>query len=168
MDDSKRVVAVFDPPTSGTCWRNYDEGARCGRPKGHEGACSQVSRWVPIDEASAMRSKKAFWIFRLSTQGKAHSVVGPACTTTVEAALRLANLTTELCGEIRASAVVRRFVEDKLDADRIYRRHGSGNGPPWPWYFTIEVVDTVLGAWCPTCEGPHDDEQHRTAREGKP
>lgn len=43
-DDQK--IAVFDPPTEATCGRNYDGGARCGRPKGHAGRCSQVSRWV--------------------------------------------------------------------------------------------------------------------------
>jgi hypothetical protein len=42
--------ALFDKPTDATCNRNYAEGARCGRLKGHEGACSQVSRWVSVDD----------------------------------------------------------------------------------------------------------------------
>lgn len=45
-DDLPVRIAVFDAPTEDTCYLNYDEGARCGRPKGHEARCSQVSRWV--------------------------------------------------------------------------------------------------------------------------
>lgn len=45
---SRRLIAVFDPPTEETCYRNYAEGARCGRPKNHDGHCSQVSRWVEV------------------------------------------------------------------------------------------------------------------------
>lgn len=44
------LIAVFDPPTETTGWRNYAEGARCGRPKGHDGSCSQVSRWVKEED----------------------------------------------------------------------------------------------------------------------
>ena len=41
---------MFDPPTEETCWTNYAEGARCGRPKKHDGRCSQVSRWVTTEQ----------------------------------------------------------------------------------------------------------------------
>ena len=50
-DIRKGMIAVFDSPTKDTCRRNYDEGARCGRLKDHEGRCSQVSRWVAIGKA---------------------------------------------------------------------------------------------------------------------
>lgn len=46
MPRTARQKAVFDTPTEATCYRNYAEGARCGRAKKHEGPCSQVSRWV--------------------------------------------------------------------------------------------------------------------------
>lgn len=41
-----RATAVFARPTDETCYRNYAEGARCGRVKNHNGLCSQVSRWA--------------------------------------------------------------------------------------------------------------------------
>jgi hypothetical protein len=47
---SGRLIAVFDPPAEETCYINYAEGARCGRPKKHDGPCSQVSRWVTTKE----------------------------------------------------------------------------------------------------------------------
>jgi hypothetical protein len=62
-DNFQVRIAVFDPPTENTCWRNYDEGARCGRPKGHEGQCSQVSRWVP-KENQIMSSVTVHWMFK--------------------------------------------------------------------------------------------------------
>lgn len=44
------LIAVFDSPTEETCGLNYAEGARCGRPQRHKGLCSQVSRWVTIEQ----------------------------------------------------------------------------------------------------------------------
>jgi hypothetical protein len=106
---------------------------------------------------------RASWIITLAAQGRRHTVVGPACAATVDMALRLAALSNDLNAELRAAPVVRNFVENKLDPDRIYRRHGSGS-PPWAWNLMIEVAHAVLGPWCPTCDGPHDDERHRAAR----
>jgi hypothetical protein len=46
------------------------------------------------------------------------AAVGRASASTVEAALRLANVPEEIRVEIRSHAVVRDFVEDKLDPAR--------------------------------------------------
>ena len=46
------------------------------------------------------------------------AVVGAACSSTVEAALHLAKVPEEIRTEIRSHAVVRDFVEGKLDRDR--------------------------------------------------
>ena len=46
------------------------------------------------------------------------AVVGPPRSSTVEAVLHLAKVPEEIRAEIRSHAVVRDFVEDKLDRDR--------------------------------------------------
>lgn len=46
------------------------------------------------------------------------AVVGPARASTVEAALHLANVPEEARVEIRGHAVVRDFVDDRLDPDK--------------------------------------------------
>jgi hypothetical protein len=61
------------------------------------------------------------WIFsiRYAPEGARdfcrRAVVGPAQSTTVEAALRLAGVPETVCAEIRADATVRLFVEGALD-----------------------------------------------------
>lgn len=47
-----------------------------------------------------------------------HAVVGPARSSTVEAALHLAKMPEDLRVEVRTSAVVRDFVEGRLDPNK--------------------------------------------------
>ena len=62
-----------------------------------------------------------FWIFsiRYAPKGERNfdrrEVVGPAHSSTVEAALRLTGVPETVCAEIRADATVRLFVEGALD-----------------------------------------------------
>jgi hypothetical protein len=63
------------------------------------------------------------------------AVVGPARSSTVEAALRLAGVPETVCAEIRADATVCLFVEGTLSLPRRaattlpspFRRHGRGS-----------------------------------------
>jgi hypothetical protein len=72
------------------------------------------------------------------------AVVGPAGISTVEAALRLAELPEDLRAEIRSDETVRRFVEGKLDPE------ASGYHAPSPyptsksWVVCIGSVHEVV------------------------
>ena len=72
------------------------------------------------------------------------AVVGPACASTIEAALRLACVPETVCAEIRADGVVQKFVEGQLDFE------GYGYYVPCPmqtsssWLVCIGPVHEVL------------------------
>jgi len=90
------------------------------------------------------------WIFsiRYAPEGvrdhRRYAVVGPACVSTVEAALHLANMPEAVRSEVRADETVRRFVDGTLDPDL------SGYYVPCPfpmssaWLICIGSVHEVL------------------------
>ena len=91
-----------------------------------------------------MTANQPMWIFsmRVPRDGvwRRQAVVGPASSSTVEAALHLAGASEEVRAEVRASAIVRDFVEGKLDPDG-YGHHVHGDDA---WYATIGSVHVVL------------------------
>lgn len=90
------------------------------------------------------------WMFsvRYAPEGvrdfKRRAVVGPACASTVEAALHLAKVPEEVRAQIRAEQTVRDFIDGRLDAD------GHGYYVPKPlhtaseWLVCIGPVHEVL------------------------
>ena len=72
------------------------------------------------------------------------AVVGPAHSSTIEAALRLACVPETVCAEIRADAVVQKFVEGQLD----FESYGYYVPCPMPtscgWLVCIGPVHEVL------------------------
>jgi hypothetical protein len=96
------------------------------------------------------------WIFSVRywspRQGKSPdvdrwAVVGPARASTVDAALQLADVPEYGRAEIRAHAVVRDFVENKLDADKTgyYVQSEASRDPSTPsWLVCIGSVHEVL------------------------
>ena len=90
------------------------------------------------------------WIFtvRYAPDGerdfRRRAVVGPACASTVEAALHLAEVPEAVRAEIRAEQTVRDFVEGKLD----YEHYGYYMPNPMPssssWLVYIGPVHEVL------------------------
>ncbi len=70
------------------------------------------------------------------------AVVGPARSSTVEAALHLAKVPEDVRVEIRSHAVIRDFVDGRLDPDRTgYYVQGEGCA----WVVCIGSVHEVLG-----------------------
>ena len=57
------------------------------------------------------------WIFSVRYSDKRHAVVGPARISTVEAVLHLAAMPEEARARFRGSALVRDFVERRLDPE---------------------------------------------------
>lgn len=91
------------------------------------------------------------WIVSVSCGGLAGSdgwcrraVVGPACASTVEAALHLAKVPQEMRAEIRSAAQVRAFVEGALDPDARGYIASSPVESPWSWCVGIGPVHEVL------------------------
>lgn len=72
------------------------------------------------------------------------AVVGPGRSSTVEAALHLAKVPEEIRAEIRANAVVRDFVEGRLDPDRTGYHVPSDPKSPSGWLVCIGPVHEVL------------------------
>lgn len=78
-----------------------------------------------------------------------HAVVGPARSSTVEAALHLAEAPENVRAQIRGCDVVREFVEGRLDPDRsgYYVSGGdrdTGDGTSESWCVCIGSVHEVL------------------------
>lgn len=73
------------------------------------------------------------------------AVVGPARSSTVDAALRLAKIPEAVRVEIRANAVVRDFVEGRLDPDKTgYYTHSPAEASRSSWAICIGSVHEVL------------------------
>ncbi len=92
--------------------------------------------------------KQQNWIFSVRYQ-KRFAVVGPARVSTVEAALHLAAVPEETRAKIRAHAVVRDFVEGRLDPEEhgYYASYYSNDctSSEIGWSLCIGSVQEVLG-----------------------
>lgn len=100
--------------------------------------------------------KEQHWIFSIrywdpSRRGQAPkvdrwAVVGPGRSSTVEAALHLAQVPEELRAEVRSHETVRNFVEGKLDPARTgyYVEAPAREDKSSPWLVCIGPVDEVL------------------------
>lgn len=102
-------------------------------------------------QAAKEQEQEQDWIFSVRlcpdprTQGqKRIAVVGPARSSTVEAALHLAGAPENLRAEIRAAATVRKFVENALDPE------SNGYYTPCPstvtsgWLVCIASIHEVI------------------------
>lgn len=85
------------------------------------------------------------WIFSVRFQQR-FAVVGPARVSTVEAALHLAKVPEETRAKIRAHAVVRNFVEGRLDPQEhgYYASSCYVTGESDGWSICIGSVQEVL------------------------
>lgn len=92
--------------------------------------------------------KAQSWIFSIRyAAGSRRAVVGPARSSTVEAALHLAGVPEEVRVEIRADATVRLFVEGALDFGASgYHTHNLVRAPTITrsWSVCIGSVHAVL------------------------
>ena len=75
-----------------------------------------------------------------------HAVVGAARSSTVEAALHLAEVPEDIRMQIRSCAIVRDFVEGRLDPDRsgYYMSSHTETDPAAAWAVCIGSVHEVL------------------------
>ena len=69
------------------------------------------------------------------------TIVGPACSSTVEAVLDLLKVPGEVRERIRASGVARDFVEGKLVPDHPYPHHTTGG------YYVSDAPDEQFVEW---------------------
>lgn len=93
--------------------------------------------------------KEQSWIFSArywdgSSARDRFAVVGPACASTVEAALHLAAVPEDVRAEIRGDAVVRDFVEGRLDPDKTGYYVPAALSSSNSWIVCIGSVQEVL------------------------
>lgn len=84
------------------------------------------------------------WIFSVRYSAARHAVVGPARSSTVEAALHLAAMPEEARASVRRSALVRDFVEGRLDPERGGYHFYNNADDGISWTICIGSVHEVL------------------------